>query len=38
MKEHHWMENSSHPMLIDVEMETIAGISLNFMENVRSRC
>jgi len=38
MKEHHWMENSSHPMLIDVEMEMIAGISLNFMENVRSRC
>ncbi|MBI2332824.1 MAG: alpha/beta fold hydrolase [Chloroflexi bacterium] len=37
MKEHHWMENSSHPMLIDVEMETIAGLSLNLMENVLSR-
>lgn len=33
MKEHHWMEGSSHPMLIDTEMGAIAGLSLKFMDN-----
>jgi carboxylesterase len=34
MKEHHWMENSGHPILIDAELEEVTDLSLNFMERV----
>lgn len=32
MKEHHWMEKSGHPILIDAELDEVTNLSLNFME------
>jgi len=32
IKEHRWMEGSTHPMLLDVELEEVTNLSLNFME------
>ena len=32
IKEHHWMENSSHSILLDEEYEDIARLSLEFIE------
>jgi esterase/lipase len=32
VKEHHWMEESGHPILIDAELEEVTSLSLNFME------
>lgn len=32
VKEHHWMEGSGHPILIDAELEEVTNLSLNFME------
>lgn len=32
VKEHHWMEKSGHPILIDVESEEVVNLSFNFME------
>ncbi len=32
IKEHHWMENSSHSILLDGEYENVAEISLRFIE------
>lgn len=32
VKEHHWMEKSGHPILIDAELEEVTNLSLNFME------
>lgn len=34
VKEHHWMEKSGHPILIDVELDTVADLSLRFIEKV----
>jgi len=34
IKEHHWMENSTHPILIDVELDKVTDLSLRFMEKV----
>ncbi len=31
-KEHHWMEGSGHPILIDGELDEVTDLSLNFME------
>jgi carboxylesterase len=32
VKEHHWMENSSHPILIDDELDAVTDLSLQFIE------
>ncbi|HRJ57863.1 MAG TPA: alpha/beta hydrolase [Anaerolineales bacterium] len=32
VKEHHWMEESGHPILIDAELDEVTNLSLNFME------
>lgn len=32
IKEHHWMEKSSHVILLDVELEQVAALSLQFIE------
>jgi carboxylesterase len=32
VKEHHWMEESGHPILIDAELEEVTNLSLSFME------
>lgn len=34
IKEHHWMENSSHPILLDSELDAVCDLSLLFMERV----
>ncbi|MCP4141190.1 MAG: alpha/beta fold hydrolase [Chloroflexi bacterium] len=34
IKEHHWMEKSSHSILLDEEYEKVAEISLGFIENI----
>lgn len=34
IKEHHWMENSSHPILLDGELDAVTDLSLLFMERV----
>ncbi|MBM4427129.1 MAG: alpha/beta fold hydrolase [Chloroflexi bacterium] len=34
VKEHHWMEASGHPILIDAELEEVTSLSLNFMGKV----
>ncbi len=34
IKEHHWMENSSHPILLDDELDAVTELSINFMEKV----
>lgn len=34
IKEHHWMENSSHPILLDDELDTVTDLSVDFMEKV----
>ena len=32
VKEHHWMENSSHAIVLDVEVDDVAQISLEFIQ------
>lgn len=32
LKEHHWMERSAHPILIEDELDEVTSLSLNFME------
>ena len=34
MKEHHWMEDSAHPILLENELDAVTDLSLNFMVNV----
>jgi carboxylesterase len=34
IKEYHWMERSSHPILLDDELNAVTDLSLNFMEMV----
>jgi carboxylesterase len=34
VKEHHWMERSSHPILIDNELDAVTELSLRFIDNV----
>lgn len=34
VKELHWMEESSHPILIDVELDQVTDLSLRFMEKI----
>lgn len=36
VKEHHWMEQSGHPILIDVELDTVTDLSLRFIEKAIS--
>lgn len=33
-KEHHWMEGSSHPILLDDELDAVTELSLRFVEKV----
>jgi carboxylesterase len=33
-KEHHWMEGSSHPILLDNELDEVTELSLRFMDKV----
>lgn len=35
VKEHHWMEQSTHAVTIDCELDTITDLTLRFMESVR---
>ncbi|MBK9207410.1 MAG: hypothetical protein IPL71_03525 [Anaerolineales bacterium] len=32
--EHHWMERSSHAITIDCELDTVADLTVRFMEKV----
>jgi carboxylesterase len=32
IKEHHWMENSAHPILLENELDEVTRLSLSFME------
>lgn len=34
VREHHWMEASGHPILIDAELDTVTDLSLRFIEKV----
>lgn len=34
IKEHHWMEESTHPILIDVELDAVTDLSLRFAEKI----
>lgn len=34
VKEHHWMGNSSHAILLDQELEQVTGLSVDFIEKV----
>jgi carboxylesterase len=34
IKEHHWMENSSHVIILDAELEQVADISTQFIEKI----
>lgn len=34
IKEHHWMEGSSHPILLDDELEAVTDLSLQFIERI----
>ena len=34
IKEHHWMENSTHPILIDVELDAVTDLSVRFTEKI----
>jgi carboxylesterase len=36
VREHHWMENSSHPILLDDELDTVTDLSVKFIEKVLS--
>jgi carboxylesterase len=36
IKEHHWMENSSHPILIDNELDAVTDLSLRFIQKIIS--
>ena len=36
VREHHWMEGSGHPILIDAELDTVTDLSLQFIEKVIS--
>jgi carboxylesterase len=36
MKEHHWMERSGHPILIDAELDTVTDWSLRFIKKAMS--
>lgn len=33
-KEHHWMENSSHVIILDVELERVSGLSIQFIDKI----
>lgn len=35
-KEHHWMERSGHPILIDAELDAVTDLSLRFIDKVIS--
>jgi len=34
IKEHHWMEESTHPILIDRELDAVTDLSLRFIEKI----
>jgi carboxylesterase len=34
IKEHYWMENSSHVIILDAELEQVAVLSIQFIENI----
>jgi len=34
IKEHHWMENSSHVIVLDTELEQVATMSIQFIKSV----
>lgn len=34
IKEHHWMEKSSHAILLDEEYEEVAALSIEFIERI----
>jgi len=34
VREHHWMERSSHPILLDAELEAVTDLTLQFMQRV----
>lgn len=34
IKEHHWMEGSSHPILLDDELDAVTELSLRFIEKI----
>ncbi len=34
VKEHHWMKNSSHAIVLDVELDDVAQLSLDFIQRV----
>ena len=34
IKEHHWMKNSSHVIILDAELEQVAALSINFIEKI----
>ncbi len=34
IKEHHWMEESTHPILIDSELDAVTDLSLRFIEKI----
>jgi carboxylesterase len=34
VKEHHWMEQSTHPILLDCELDTVTELTLRFMEKL----
>jgi carboxylesterase len=36
VKEHHWMEETGHPILIDAELDTVTDLSLRFIEKAMS--
>ncbi|MBC8330787.1 MAG: alpha/beta fold hydrolase [Anaerolineae bacterium] len=36
VKEHHWMENSSHVIVLDVELEQVAATSIQFIERIKA--
>lgn len=35
VKEHHWMEQSAHPILLDCELDTVTELTLRFMQSAR---
>ncbi|MBM3137019.1 MAG: alpha/beta fold hydrolase [Chloroflexi bacterium] len=37
VKEHHWMEKSSHAILIDCELDEVTNLTLRFLEKVSKR-
>jgi carboxylesterase len=35
VKEHHWMEQSTHPILLDCELDAVTELTLRFMQSAR---